>query len=204
MKLYDSIGPNPRVVRLAMAEKAMAIDTVTVDLIAGENRQAAYLAKVSTGGLPALELDNGTIITEITVIADYLEELQPNPAIIGTTSEQRAETRMWVRRIDLGIIEPMTTAFRAVEGRRMFASRMSLVSVEAAAELKAMTQEKLLWLDAQMAGRTWICGDRYTLADIMLLAFVDFGISVGQPLPAAATWLADWRTRAAARPSSAA
>ncbi len=204
MKLHDSIGPNPRVVRMAIAEKAMVIDAVTVDLMAGENRQPAYVAKVPTGGLPALELDNGTIISEITAIAEYLEDLQPNPPIIGSTPEERAQTRMWTRRIDLAIVEPMTNAFRAVEGRPLFASRMTLVSPEAAADLKAMAQAKLVWLDGLLQGRTWVCGDRYTLADMLLLAFVEFGASVGQPMPAGAPWLADWAKRAAARPSAAA
>jgi glutathione S-transferase len=204
VKLYDSIGPNPRVVRMAIAEKAMVIDTVKVDLLAGENRQPAYLAKVPNGGLPGLELGNGRMISEITAIAEYLEDVQPSPAIIGTTPEERAETRMWTRRIDLAIVEPMTTAFRAVEGRQLFASRMSLIGAEGSAELKAMAQEKLLWLDGQMTGRTWICGDRHSLADMMLLAFVEFGATVGQPLPADAGWLAAWQKRAAARPSAAA
>ncbi|KAB7647731.1 glutathione S-transferase family protein [Polymorphobacter fuscus] len=204
MKLYDSIGPNPRVVRMAIAEKGMAIDTITVDLMGAENRQAGYLAKVPTGGLPALELDDGTVIAEITVIADYLEDLQPMPPIIGTTPEERAETRMWTRRIDLAIADPLTTSFRACEGRQLFAPRMTLLSVEAATEMKAMVQEKFLWLDHLMQGRTWVCGDRFTLADLMLLAFVDFGTSVGQPLPASASWLPQWHGRAAARPSAAA
>lgn len=204
MKLYDSIGPNPRVVRMAIAEKGMTIETVTVDLMGAENRQAGYLAKVPTGGLPALELDDGTVIAEITVIAEFLEDLQPAPAIIGTTAAERAETRMWTRRIDLAIVEPMTNSFRAVEGRPLFASRMTLLSTDAAAELKAIAQEKLLWLDKLMQGRTWVCGDRHTLADLLLLAFVEFGVSVGQPMPEAATWLPEWHKRAAARPSAAA
>lgn len=204
MKYYDSIGPNPRVVRMALAEKGLSIDTMTVDLMAGENRQAAHLARNPTGGLPCLELDNGDVISEITVIVDYLEELHPANPIIGATPEERAVTRMWTRRIDLAIVEPMTTAFRAVEGRGLFASRMTLLSAEAAAELKAIAQEKLMWLDGQMQGRTWVCGDRFTLADILLLAFVEFGASVGQPMPAGATWIAEWHKRAAARPSAAA
>lgn len=204
MKLHDSIGPNPRVVRMAIAEKQMTIDTVTVDLMGGENRQPAYLAKVPTGGLPALELDSGTCIAEIMAIVEYLEDVQPAHPVIGATPEERAETRMWTRRIDLAIVEPMTTSFRAVEGRGLFASRMTLLSVEAAAELKAIAQEKLLWLDSQLQGRTWVCGDRHTLADMLLLAFIEFGTSVGQPPPADATWIPEWHKRAAARPSAAA
>ncbi len=204
MKLYDSIGPNPRVVRMALAEKAMSVETITVDLVGAENRQAGYLAKVPTGGLPALELDYGSVIAEITVIAEYLEDVQPTPAIIGTTAAERAETRMWVRRIDLAIVEPMANGFRAAEGRRLFANRMTLVSAEAAADLKALAQEKLLWLDTLMQGRTWVCGERFSLADLLLLAFVEFGATVGQPMPSTATWLPEWHKRAAARPSAAA
>ena len=204
MKLYDSVGPNPRVVRMAMAEKGITAEIVTVDLRGAENRQAGYLAKVPTGGLPAIELDDGSVIAEITVIAEYLEDIQPNPPIIGNTSAERAETRMWVRRIDLGIIEPMANGFRAAEGRRLFESRMTLVSLDAAIELKAIAQEKLLWLDKLMQGRTWVCGDRFTLADMLLFCFVEFGASVGQLMPAAATWLPQWHARAAARPSAAA
>lgn len=98
----------------------------------------------------------------------------------------------------------MANGFRASEGRPLFKSRMTLVSAEAAAELKAIAQEKLLWLDHLMQGRTWVCGDRFTLADMHLLAFVDFGASVGQVLPPAATWLPEWHKRASARPSAAA
>ena len=204
MKLYDSIGPNPRVVRMALAEKGLVPDVVKIDLMGAENRQAGYIAKVPSGGLPALELDDGTVIAEITVIAEYLEDIQPAPAIIGTNAAERAETRMWVRRIDLAIVEPMANGFRASEGRSLFAKRMTLVSPDAAGELKAMAQEKLLWLDTLMRGRTWVCGDRFTLADMLLLAFVEFGATVGQPVPSSATWLPEWLKRAAARPSATA
>ncbi|MFZ4690345.1 MAG: glutathione S-transferase family protein [Polymorphobacter sp.] len=204
MKLHDSIGPNPRAVRIAIAEQGLAVDTVTVDIMKGENRQPGYLALVPSGGTPALVLGNGQAISEITAIIEYLDEQPGAVKMVGNTPEERAETRMWTRRIDHAILEPMANAFRASEGRPMFASRMTLVSLEAAAELKAIAQEKLLWLDAQMQGRTWICGDRYSMADALLLAFVEFGASVGQPMPASATWLPEWHKRAAARPSAAA
>jgi glutathione S-transferase len=204
MKYYDSIGPNPHVVRIFAAEKGLALETVRIDLRAGENRGSEYGAKNVSGTTPALELADGTTICEITVIADYLEELHPTPPLIGTTPEERAETRMWVRRIDLGIVEPMTNGFRAVEGRPMFEPRMMLVGAEGAAELKAIARAKLLWLDGQLAGRKWICGDRFTLADILLFAFLKFGASVGQPMPTEVTWLPEWFARVAERPSMAA
>ena len=204
MKLFDSIGPNPRVVRIAMAEQGITLETVTIDIIKGENRQPAYLAMVPSGGTPALQLDDGSVLSEIIAIVEYLDEQPGATRIVGNTPEARAQTRMWARRIDLYILEPMANAFRASEGRPMFASRMTLVSLEAAAELKAIAQEKLLWLDAQLQGKTWVCGDRYSMADVLLLAFLEFGASVGQPMPAAATWLPEWHKRAAARPSAAA
>ena len=204
MKLYDSIGPNPRMVRIAMAEQNVSVDTVSIDIVKGENRQLDYLRMVPTGGTPALLLDDGTAISEITAIVECLDELPGATTIIGSTAAERAETRMWVRRIDHAICEPMANAFRATQGRAMFASRMTLLSLEAAAELKALVQEKLLWLDSAMQGRTWICGERYTMADALLLVFVEFGAGFAQPMPAEASWLPEWHKRAAARPSAAA
>jgi glutathione S-transferase len=204
MKFYDSIGPNPRVVRMFAAEKGIDLPKSPVDLMAAENRKPPYNERVPTGGLPGLELDNGKCIAEITVICDYLEELNPSPALIGATPEERAEARMWTRRIDLLIVEPMTNGFRATEGRQLFAPRMPLVSEAAGAELKAIAAEKLVWLDSQMKGRQFVCGDRFTIADILLFCFVEFGAQVGQPLPAGVSWLPGWRDRVAARPSAAA
>lgn len=202
MKLYDSIGPNPHVVRMVAAEKGLSLETVKIDLMGGENRQPAYVAKNPTGGLPALELADGTVISEVLVIAEYLEELHPAPPLIGTTPAERAETRMWTRRIDLGIVEPMTTGFRANEGRPLFESRMKLVGKEAGAELKALARDRLVWLDGQLAGRTWVCEERFTLADILLYAFLKFGAQVGQPIPEEAGWITAWFGRAGERPSA--
>lgn len=204
VKLYDSIGPNPRVVRIFAAEKGIALDSVAVDLMAGENRQPPYNTLNVSGTTPALELDDGTMVCEITAICEYLEEIQPAPALIGTTPKERAETRMWTRRIDLGIVEPMTNGFRATEGRPLFLPRIRLVSEAAGAELKAIAADKLKWLDAEMAGRQFICGERFTLADILLHSFVMFGADVGQPLPDGTPWLRAWKDRVAARPSASA
>jgi len=204
MKFYDSIGPNPFVVRMAAAEKGITLDKVTVDIMKGENRSSDYARKVPTGGTPAIELADGSLIAEITALAEYLEDVQPEPPIIGRTPEERAETRMWVRRIDLAYCEPMANGFRATQGRPMFAPRMMLLDEPAAEQLKAIAAAKLLWLDGLMQGRQWVCGDRFTLADILLFGFVQFGAQVGQPLPADAIWLPAWRDRVAARPSAAA
>lgn len=205
MKLYTSMGPNPHMVRMFAAEKGLSLETVEVDLMGGENRRPPYSDTVNPAGqTPALVLDDGTIIAEITVICEYLEERHPTPALIGATPEERAETRMWTRRIDLNVCEPMANGFRAAEGRRIFENRMKLVGAEGAAELKAIARDRLLWLDGQMRGRQFICGDRFSLADVLLFAFLAFGAQVGQPIPDEAAWVKDWFARVQARPSAAA
>jgi len=203
MKFYDSVGPNPHVVRMVMAEKGISLPSETIDIRAGANRSGDYIKKVPAGGTPALELDDGRIISEITVIAEYLEELHPTPALVGTTAEERAETRKWVRIIDLGYVEPMANGFRATQGRPMFNGRFPLASESAGEELKALAAKKLIWLDGLM-GSDFICGDRFTLADILLFCFIEFGAVVGQPLPEGLAWIPAWRARVAARPSAAA
>jgi glutathione S-transferase len=131
MKLYNSVGPNPQVVRMFIAEKGMDIPKQEVDLMGGENRRPPFNSTVNVAGqLPALELDNGKTISEITAICEYLEEVGKGPALIGATPEERAETRMWVRRIDLNICEPMANGFRAAEGRAIFANRIKLVGAD--------------------------------------------------------------------------
>ena len=183
MKLYTSIGPNPRVVRMFMAEKGIEIPLEQVDLMKGENRQTPHLSRNPAGQTPALELDDGSFLTEITAICEYLDETHPNPPLIGTTPEERAKTRMWTRRIDINIVEPLTNGFRFSEGLPLFQSRLKCIP-QAADDLKAIAQEKLTWLDGLIAGRPFIAGDKLTLADILLFCFLEFGASVGQPLAA--------------------
>jgi glutathione S-transferase len=203
MKFYNSIGPNPRVVNMFMAEKGIEIPKVQVDLMAGDNRMEPYLSKNPAGQMPALELDDGVVICEILPICEYLDETHPNPPLIGTNAEERAITRMWTRRIDLNVCEPMANGFRFAEGLRLFENRIRVIP-QAADDLKAVAKEKLAWLDGLTAGRKWIVGDRFTLADILLYVFVEFGAQVGQPLDPANKNLAAWKDRVAARPSAAA
>ena len=203
MKLYTSVGPNPHVVNMFIAEKGLDIHKVPVDLLAGENRQAAYGLINPTQTMPALAPDEGEVLAEITAICEYIEELHPSPPLIGETPVQRALTRMWVRRIDLGIAENMANGFRFSEGLALFKDRIHCFP-DAAADLKATAQEKLTWLDGQIAGRTWIVGDRFTLADILLFCFLEFGAGVGQPVNTDNKNIAAWFARVKARPSAAA
>ena len=203
MRLYDSVGPNPRVVRMFMAERGIEIPRVAVDLRGGENRQPAHLARNPMGQMPCLELDDGSYLSEITAICEYLDETTPGPSLIGGTPRERAETRMWTRRIDLNIVEPMTNGFRFAEGLKLFRNRIRCIP-EAAEGLKRTAQERLAWLDGQIAGRTWICGERFTLADILLFAFLDFGAKVGQPINPENRNIVAHHARMKERPSAAA
>src|SRR4051812_32978704 len=203
MKLYKSIGPNPRVVRMFLAEKGVALEEVQVDLPAGENRKPPYNVAVNPAGqTPALELDDGACITEITAICEYLEERHPTPPLIGATPEERAKTRMWTRRVDLKVCEPMANGFRYAEGLKLFESRMRVLP-EAAEGLKAVARDGLQWLEGEFKG-PWMVGERFTLADILLFSFLDFGGQVGQPLDPGLAKLTDWFARVKARPSAAA
>ena len=202
MKYYNSIGPNPRVVNMFMAEKGIELPQVTIDLLGGENRRAPYNDSVNPAGqTPALELDDGSVLTEITAICEYLDERFPEPTLIGSTAEERAKTRMWVRRIDLKICEPLTNGFRFAEGLALFDPRMRCLP-EAAAGLKACAQDGIAWLDPLIAGRDYVAGDRLTLADLMLFAFLDFGTTVGQPIDPAFTNITGWYERMKSRPST--
>jgi glutathione S-transferase len=203
VKLYNSIGPNPRTVRMFLAEKGIELLRIEIDILRGENRREPYLSKNPSGQCPALELEDGTILAEITPICEYLEETQPGPKLIGATAEERAETRMWVRRIDLRILEPMANGFRYSEGLRMFKDRIRCIP-QAAADLKQIAQDNLTWLDGLMAGKPYICGARLTLADIMLFAFIDFASGVGQPLNSHLATIGAWFARMKSRPSAAA
>ena len=204
MKFYNSVGPNPRMVRMFMAEKGFKVPTVEVDLRGGENRREPYLKINPAGQCPALELDDGSVLTEITAICEYVDEIaKGTPSLIGETPEARARTRMWSRRIDLNIVEPGANGFRFAEGLKMFQNRIHCIP-QAADDLKAAAREKLLWLDELTGGKPYIVGDRLTMADIFLFAFLDFFATVGQPLDPARKNLAAWFLRMKARPSAAA
>jgi glutathione S-transferase len=198
MKFYTSMGPNPAVVSMFLAEKGVELETVKVDLMGGENRQAPYLEKNPAGQLPCLELDDGSHLSEIIAICEYLDEKFPSPPLIGTTPEERANTRMWVRRIDLNVCEPMANGFRFAEGLPLFQNRLRCIP-QAADDLKAVAREKLSWLDGLASGKAWIAGDRFTLADILLFCFLQFGAQVGQPLDPENKNLTAWMDRVTAR-----
>ena len=169
--------------------------------MAGENRQAAYLETNPAGELPCLQLDDGRVIAETIPICEYLEELHPEPSLIGTTPEERARVRMFVRWCEQRITEPLGSAFRSAEGAAMFKERRHLIP-QAADDWKQMAQEGYAWLDEQIAGREFIAGDRFSLADVQLYCLADFGGGVGQPIGPDHHNVRAWFERMGERPSA--
>ena len=202
MKLYNSMGPNPHMVRMYAAELGIDLALEEVDLMGGENRQAAFLAKNPSGQSPALELDDGTVLAEITAICEYLDDITDGKTLIGNTPEERANTHMWTRRVDLNICEPLGNGFRYAEGLQIFESRMITIP-EAADGLKRIAQAKLTWLDEQMSdGREFIAGANLSMADILLYSMMVFFAGVGQPVNPDNSNVQAWFDRMAARPSA--
>jgi len=204
MKLYNSVGPNPHVVRMFAAEVGVELAMEDVDIMKGANRQDDFLSINPAGQLPCLELDNGDRIAEITAICEYLDEKGQSTSLLGANAEQRAATRMWTRRVDLNICEPLANGFRYSEGLPLFKDRMITIP-EAADGLKSIAREKLAWLDGLMNdGRSFIAGSEICMADVLLYCMLSFGNTVGQPYDESLSSIKPWFDRMAARPSASA
>ena len=201
MKLIDSFGPNPRLVRMFMIEKGIELPIEEIDLLGGENRQKAFTDRNPGGQMPALELDDGSVIAETTTMCQYLEEKYPTPVLIGDTPESRAVSSMWVRRIELGITEHMYNGFRYSEGLGLFKDRLYCIP-EAADGLKAKAQDQLKWLDDLMADKDYITGDSIGLVDIILYCCLDFTQGVGQAIDPELKNINAWFARMDQRPSA--
>lgn len=200
MKLYDGMGPNPHAVRLALAEKGLAYERVEVDIVKNESRTGDYVARVNSAGtIPALETDDGQIICEIGAIAEYLDEIAPERPLIGATIAERAQTRMWARRLDLEICVPLGIAFQAGRARKFFEGKKPLPREEAAADFLMIGLARLEWLAEQMGSNQWICGDRFSWADIPLFAYMEFFEARGRQDYPRVGWIEDWRQRVRAR-----
>src|SRR4051812_26888424 len=150
MKLYNSIGPNPRLVRIFAAEKGVTLPRVEVDILAAaENRREPYLSLNPLGATPVLLLDDGTVLAETVAICEYLEETCTGPRLIGATPEQRALTRMWVRRVEHLVKDPMTAGFRGAEGLDLFRDRVPCLP-QASVDFKRIAQQGLDWFEPRL------------------------------------------------------
>lgn len=203
MKLYTGRGPNPKAARMAFAEKHIAFDRVEIDIVKNESRTGDYVARINPAGtIPALETDDGQVICEVTAIAEYLDEVHPAQSLIGATAAERAETRMWSRRLDLEVCLPMGLAFQGGAMRKFFAGRKMLAPEESVPTFIEMGRARLEWLEGQATGRDWICGDRFSWADIPTFCYLEFFQKVGAQTAPVGGWLDGWRERMRARPSA--
>jgi glutathione S-transferase len=200
MKLYDTtIAPNPRRVRIFLAEKGIEVPTVQVDIGKRENQEPAFLAKNPMGGVPILELDDGTIIAESVAICRYFEELNPEPPLMGIDSTDRAVVEMWQRRMELEVALPVMMTFRNthdyLKGRIVQVPEYGEVSRK-----HALTRFE--WLDRELDDREFVAGDRFTIADITLLIGIDFGRVSNIRIDSEYKNLTRWYGEVSSRPSA--
>ena len=203
MKLLNSFGPNPRMVRMFLLEKNITLPFENVDIIAGESRKSPYLEKNPVGQTPSLQLDDGRVIAETVVICEYLEEQHPAPALIGTNALERAEARMALRRMELNATEYLYNGFRFGAGLELFKDRVRCLP-DAAEGLNAKGADGLKLADSLLKGQTFLCGNRLTIGDRVLYCCVDFCASAGFKVSPDLTNLHAWLERMNGRPSATA
>lgn len=202
MKLYDSkLAPNPRRVRIFLAEKGVEVPTVQVDIGAAENRQPPFLEKNPLGGVPVLELDDGRFLAESVAICRYFDALYPDPPLLGVDATDRAWVEMWNRRMESEVLSPIAGTFR--HSHAFFQGRIEQVPQYAEA-CRRQAVQRLDWLDRELAGRKFIAGDRYSIADITAQVGIDFGRVSQLGVTPEQKNLARWHEAVSNRPSASA
>ena len=201
MKLYDAgRAPNPRRVRVFLAEKGVTVPVVSIDLARLEHKAPAYVAVNPLQRTPALELDDGTVISESIAICRYFEELHPEPPLFGTGALERARVEMWQRRLEFGLLGTVAAVFRHLHPAM---AEMEVPQVAAWGETnKPRVIEFLRFLDDELADRRFIAGDRFSVADITGLVGLDFMKPAKLSLPDELANVRRWHAELAARPSA--
>jgi glutathione S-transferase len=206
MKLYNENdpAPNPRRVRLFMKEKGLDIPLVHTPLAQRAHKTPEFLKKNSLGQVPVLELDDGTFICESVSICRYLEELHPNPPLFGRNARERALVDMWIRRVEFRIMNPLgmiwvhthpyTAAVVAAMGLKQYKDFGESNRATFAAGCR--------WLDRELAGRTFIAGDTYSMADIVAQSTFDFGSVIDVTIPENCKNLREWYAMVSKRPNA--
>ena len=203
MKLYDGgRAPNPRRVRIFLAEKGVTVPLVPVDLNRLEHREDAYRAINPVAQVPALVLDDGTVLTETVAICRYMEELHPEPPLFGTDPLSRATVEMWQRRIEFGLLSAVASVFRHAHPAM---ARMEVPQIPAWAEAnRERVPAFLAILDGQLSGRPFVCGDAFTIADISGMIAIDFMKPAKLAVPDELANVRRWHAQVSARPSASA
>jgi len=203
MKLYDSRrAPNPRRVRWFMAEKGIEnIEIIDVDLFKGEHREPAFLARAGAANVPALEMDDGTTITESVAICRYLESLYPEPNMFGRDAKETAIIEMWTRRVELMLAMPLMMTVR--HSHPALAALETQVPAIAEANRAAATRA-CGYFNRRLGESPFIAADRVTIADILAVTALDFARMARFVVPEELDHLIRWRDAMLARPAASA
>jgi len=203
MKLYNenNPAPNPRRVRIFLAEKAISIPLVHVPMREGAHKTPEFRAKNSLGQLPVLELDDGTTLSESIAICRYLEELHPAPALFGEDAWRRARVEMWVRRIEFVLMSRIGAVW---VNTHKYTAHLGTQYKDFGEASRVRAIKALHWLNDELQGREFVALDNYSMADIVALTTVDFGTFIGIEMPAELPHLRAWHARVSARASAAA
>ena len=199
MKFYNAAAPNPRRVRIFLAEKGVEVPRQDLDLMKGDSRTPEFLAKNSLAGTPILELDDGTILAESVAICRYLESLHPEPALMGTDAVDAARVEMWNRRMEIEIMSTLGNV--VVHSIDFFADKIEQVPAYAEAQRRAAAK-KWTWLDSELAdGRPFVAGDRFSIADITGMAALMIGDFIKIEIPDSLAHVHNWSNAVRSRPS---
>ena len=201
MKLYDAgRAPNPRRVRIFLAEKGIDVPLVPIDLGRLEHKAPAFIAVNPLKRTPALELDDGTVLTESIAICRYFEELHPEPPLFGTGPLECAMVEMWQRRIEFGLLGTVAAVFRHLHPAM---AEMEVPQVAVWGETnKPKVLDFLHFLDRHLAGRAFVCGDTFSVADITGLVAIDFMKPARLAVPDDLSNVKRWHADISARPSA--
>ncbi|RLA16007.1 MAG: glutathione S-transferase [Gammaproteobacteria bacterium] len=202
MKLYEHPGfPNPRRVRIFLAEKSVEIPTETIDVPGGAHQRPEFLNKNPSGLIPALETDTGEVISESASICRYIEELYPTPALMGENALEKATVDMWHRRIENQLFNPLGAYFHhSTQGLGDDRYR----NAEWGEHSREQARAELKKLDTLLASRDYISGEQYGIADITALCAIDLAQSLKVANLDEFEHLHNWHSRVSARPSAAA
>ncbi|WP_374654765.1 glutathione S-transferase family protein [Phenylobacterium sp.] len=192
-------APNPRRVRIFLAEKGVDLPETTVDMRKREHKSPEFRAKNSMGQLPALELDDGTCISETVAICRYFEETHPEPPMFGRTAIEKALVDQWIRRVEFAVMMPVGNFWRHAHP---FTAALLTQFKDFGESNKETYRGAQKYIDRELAGREFLVGDSYTMADICLLSTVDFADWIGLPVEDEFANLKAWRERVKARPSA--
>ena len=202
MKLYTTtLAPNPRRVRIFMEEKGIEIPVQEISIMEGEHKEEEYKKISPSSKVPALELDDGTVITESMAICRYLELLHPEPALFGSSKVKQAKIEMESRRIELELMLPIASAFRHTHPAAAALENPQIEEYGIAQRENAINRLNLL--DEELGEQKFIAGDDYSVADITALCAIDFGGLAQIEVPSSLVNLSRWLENMRSRPSSA-